>query len=362
MTDYFFISSPLHFLIAANIAIQNPQNGPVAVLISKDRQAAASYRLAAGKFPAVFGRVIDLSEMTSQGRMARSAAFKRLGAEFTQPMEARLFTGNDRRMEFQYAMHIASRARARIEGIYMDEGAVTYVGHKSVHSIQHRYLDPFFKKLFYGFWYKHAVTTGTSAWIRTAYVAFPDSVHPLLKRKRLVAIAAEPFKTQLFRSLVSAMLEQNGIDGAMLRDIRLVLTLPHEGAYLDRPAMYQQISQSLRAHFAPSLIAIKPHPRITNQDILARMFPGMAVLDHRVGMEMLLPLLKDDCIVAGDISSTLLTTRWLRPDLPVLALIDQYAPLGTLHTLYESLHIPKVAPSQLGDWLDRSPAAETASL
>jgi hypothetical protein len=351
MIDYFFISSPLHFLNAANIALQNPTHRKVAVLIAKDRQSAGRYRVAAEKVPAVFDQVIDLSAVMARGRGTRSAAFRILKAEFSTPQEVRLFTGNDRRMEFQYAMHIASRAGAAVEGVYMDEGAVTYVGHKSMHSLAHRFVDPLFKKLYYGFWYKHAMTTGTSAWIRTAYVAFPDAVHPLLQRKTLVAIHAGPFKTALFRSLVSVMLEQNGVDGSMLAGLRVVLTLPHEGAYLNRPAIYEKVSEHLCARFAPCSIAIKPHPRITDHEVLARMFPGMTVLDNRIGMEMLLPLLNNGCIVAGDISSTLLTTRWLRPDLPVLALLPADGMPTIMAELYRRLAIRMITADQLREFL-----------
>ena len=347
MNDYFFISSPLHFLIAANIAIQNPQSRRVAVLISKTRGSGARYRVAAGKTPEIFSQVMDLSDAVSQGRGTRSSVFGMLKDEFSQPVAMRLFTGNDRRMEFQYAMHIASRAGRQIEGIYMDEGAVTYVGHKSMHSIQHRYIDPFFKKLFYGFWYRNAMTTGTSAWVRSAYVAFPELVHPLLKRKRLVAIDAAPFKTPLFRALVSAMLAEAGCNADMLQGLRLVLTLPHEGSYIRRPEMYQALSRCLREHYEPSAMAIKPHPRITNHHILEQMFPGMTLLDSRIGMEMLLPLLNDGCIVAGDISSTLLTTRWLRPDLQVLALSSGEAAPAAMASLYRQLQIPMLAVGQL---------------
>jgi hypothetical protein len=351
VTDYFFISSPLHFLIAANISIQNPQNRATAVIISRAKKTATRYRIAAERNPKVFNRTITLTDGVDKRSNMRSALYKRLKAEFSQPMKCRIFTGNDRRIEFQYAIYTATKTNRHVEGIYMDEGAVTYVGHKSLHRFGHRYIDPLFRKLFYGFWCKNAITTGTSPWVSSAYVAFPDLVHPLLQHKHLVAIDPAPFKSQTFKDIASAMLDQNSDYGSLLSGIRLVMTLPHEGSYIAHPEMYQAISSHLLTHFQPSEIAIKAHPRITNHEILQQMFPGTTILDNTIGMEVLLALLDDRCIVAGDISSTLLTTKWIRPNLPVVALIAGASPSGTLIQLYTALNIPMVRNDQLAQWL-----------
>ncbi len=353
MTDYFFISSPLHVLMAANLAVQNPQNEKKAVVISKSPAAGARTSALLRRFPDLFGAVLDLSA-------GRAAAFGALRAEFSRPGPARLFTGNDRRIEFQFAMHLASRGDQTPEGIYLDEGAVTYVGHKSMFRIAHRFFDPAFKKIRYGFWYRPALTTGTSAWIQTACVAFPDLVHPLLKTKRIVAIDSAPFKFPRFKDLACAMLAGHDDYRDRLRGIGAVLTLPHEAAYLHRPEPYREIFRQLQTRFSASEIAIKPHPRIAQPVVLPELFPGALLLDHAVGMEALLPLLKDDCVVAGDISSTLLTTRWLRPDLPVVAFQARETPPATLVNLYAALKIPLLDPRQLTKWLAAPPGSGSA--
>ena len=351
MKDYFFISSPLHFFIAAGIALQNPRHTRTAVLMTKDAAAGGCFAAAAERFPQIFDRVIDLSGRQARSLRARGPRFARLRSEFQQPMQARIFTGNDRRIEFQFAMHVAAMSSPSVEGIYMDEGAITYVGHKSMHSLQHRYLDPLFKKLFYGAWYKNALTTGASAWVATAYVAFPDLVHPLLQSKQLVAIDTAPFTSAPFRALAAAVLGGDGRAAESLRGVKLVLTMPHEGSYIHNPTPYRDLAAVLGDSFAPAEVAIKAHPRITDHDLLPRLFAGMTLLDNRCGMEMLLPLLNDDCIIAGDISSTLLTARWLRPSLPVIALKVQDSAPGALLRLYDALQIPMIEPGKLAEWL-----------
>ncbi len=351
MTDYFFISSPLHFLIAANISIQSVRNESVLVIMARDGGIADRFRLAAEQHPDIFNRIIVLPIEANQGRRTRSPRFRAIKELFSVAGQARLFTGNDRRLDFQYAMHVATESGARPQGIYMDEGAVTYMGHKSMNRIAHRYIDPLFKRLFIGRWYQPAITTGASAWVDTLYAAFPEHVHPLLKKKPLVAIASEPFATPQFKALARDMLPDGEASAEALRGIKVVVTLPHEASYIHAPATYEAISGHLLAHFEPSQVAIKPHPRITDRDLLTRLFPGAILLEPTVGMEVLLALLDEDCLVAGDISSTLLTTKWLRPSLPVVALMVHAAPPELMTDLYTALEIPMVAPEALPEWL-----------
>jgi len=351
VTDYFFISSPLHVLIAANIAIQNATNDNVLVIMARDAAAGDRFRMAAEKHHDIFKRVVVLPHDTHPGRNVRAPRYRAIEAMLSGAGEVRILTGNDRRLEFQYAMHMASRSGGRPKGVYMDEGAITYFGHKSMGSFAHRHLAPLAKRLLIGRWYKPSLTTGASDWVKTIYAAFPEHVHPLLKRKQLVRIAAEPFALPQFRALAKDMLTDGEDYAEALKGVKLVVTLPHEASYINAPQTYEAVSRSFLEHFAPSQVAIKPHPRITNRQMLEQLFPGTTILEPTAGMEALLTLLDDDCLVAGDISSTLLTTKWLRPSLPVVALMVHDAPPQRMALLYKALQIPMVKPDELSAWL-----------
>ncbi len=126
MTDCFFISSPLHLLIAANIAIQDAQNESVLVIMSRNKAAADRFRIAAEKHPDIFDRVVVLPHEPRAGRTVRTPRYRAIESLLSGAGEVRILTGNDRRLEFQYAMHVASRSGGQPEGVYMDEGAITY--------------------------------------------------------------------------------------------------------------------------------------------------------------------------------------------------------------------------------------------
>ena len=194
MKNYYFISSPLHLFIASNLAIENQGQENIAVIVSKKLDLAKSFTLAIEQVKGLFQETVSLANDKGLGKIQhRREVMKRIDVLFASDSSKQIYTGNDRRVEFQYAMHVASQSGRRATGIYMDDGAVSYTGHKSMHSFAHRFLDPFLKKLIYGAWWKNALTIGSSDWISKAYLAFPEHAHVLLKGKALRRINAELF-------------------------------------------------------------------------------------------------------------------------------------------------------------------------
>lgn len=327
--------------MAANLAIQHPARHKTAIIISKSPSSGSFLARCMDRGPAIFDQVIDLSHLPLHRFPGfRDSRRQHLQRIFSQPAVARIFTGNDRRMEFQYAMHLATRGGSQPEGLYLDEGAATYLGHKSMHRLAHRRIDPWIKKFRYGRIYHPAITTGASAWISTIHAAFPAAVHPLLQQKRTVPLETHPFKTAEFGALASAMLAEYPKVESDLQDVVLILTLPHEGSYRKSPQLYRTLYGELVQLLKPSQIAVKPHPRISRINLLKELFPGATLLEHKLGLEAMLPLLRDDCMVMGDVSSTLLTTRWLRPELRVVALAGQAPGVSPLANLFRDLEIP----------------------
>ncbi len=343
MEDYYLISSSLHLCLAASIALRHPDHRSTAVIMTRSAATAARFAQAARGTPDVFDAVAVLEPPPGAGRWARRRAlYRQIEALVAHPAAMRIFTGNDRRLEYQYAMHVASRAGARVEGVYMDDGAATYVGQKAMHSFAHRHLEPLVRKLMHGWWFKDAVTQGTSAWTTSVYVAFPQAVHPLLKRKQIVGIDVSPLRSEAFLRLVAALTDDFDALRRTLDGVRIVVSLPKESHYLDHPDTQQHLWAQLTARCQPDRIAVKPHPRSSRLDVLAERFPGARLIDKNVGWEFLLALLPDGCAVVGDVSSTMITTRWIRPDLPVVATRPLQGVPPARQSLYDAIGIPVV--------------------
>jgi len=348
LTNYYFISSPLHLCIAVNIAIENYGEQHVAVFISKNPVASDAYATAVNHRRDIFDEVVILA--ADQGYreiLLRKKKYVLLEKIFSKPEAMRIFTGNDRRSEFQYAMYIARKYHPQVEGVYMDDGAISYAGHKSINRIQHRYIDPLLKKLILGKWWKKSLTVGATDWVDSAYVAFPDAVHPLLKKKKLIKLDADIFKSERFMIFAADFLGADVRLRRFLSQSQVIVTLPHEAAFLAEKAVYKQLNEMLCRFYRCTQITIKGHPRAKDIDAVQAVFPDVTVLGKDIGMEFLLPFLSDRCLVIGDISTTLLTAKWLRPDLTVIAITVDKTFNEQLTHLYEKLAIKTITIDHL---------------
>lgn len=345
MNNYYFISSPLHFYIASNLAIGNDNGNNVAVIISKNQALAGVLQRAIQNVPKIFDEtLLYVSEQKHSKWKQRRRIMKAIQQRFSSKEDRAIYTGNDRRVEFQYAMHISKTSLSDFQGIYMDDGAISYLGHKSMNSFAHRYLDPLFKKIVYGAWWKQSLTTGTSAWISDAYLAFPEFAHPLLKQKLIKPIDTDVFRSERFLELSKALLMDSNINFEKLKNAKLLISLPFEGEYKAAPEHLKSFYQFVLKEYDAKEILIKAHPRSNDDGLLDTLFPGASRIDKGVGFEFILPLLGDNIKIVGDVSTTLLSAKWLRPDIEVeLIYGGQASP--TLLPLLEMLGVRFTMPS-----------------
>jgi hypothetical protein len=126
----------------------------------------ASARLYPGRFKGILNKLKQRKQLFSQ-----------LQQTITELRPANIFVGNDRRIEFQWSMHVAESIGCQPVGHYMDEGTYTYLGRKASSAFSDAVLDNWLKKLSYGFWWKNPPTIGGSDWISDVHAAFPDHVY-----------------------------------------------------------------------------------------------------------------------------------------------------------------------------------------
>ncbi|WP_455217824.1 capsular polysaccharide export protein, LipB/KpsS family, partial [Kaarinaea lacus] len=228
--------------------------------------------------------------------------------------------GNDRRIEFQYAMFYSQSVGYAPRGAYLDDGTFTYVGRKTK-GIQDSWIDNITKKLFYGSWWQQPETVGSSAWIDDAYVAFPEWVYKPLEQKLLHSINAAWFESQEIQLLSKVLLQYFNVDDGLVRQLDVVITLPHASLVRDESgyaSTMKQVVDDLTAR--GKKVGIKYHPRQVGEDPLQLATnPGVEQLPAVLAFEVLLSVLGNPVIV-GDVSTTLLSSRWLRPSLRVIAI------------------------------------------
>jgi hypothetical protein len=124
-----------------------------------------------------------------------------------------------------------------------------------------------------------------------------------------------------------------------LAGIGALVLLPHESVATDQTK--NKLSYWLANRGAK--ISFKHHPRtiIINPtgDKEVWLIPDQAIqVPSGIPMEVLLPLIQPTCELAGDVSTALLTAKWLRPELEVTA----FATANTSIQWLELLNLLKI--------------------
>lgn len=312
----FLASTPFNMLTAAMMALELPEGDESVLGLIDQPVTERPFVTVLKQWPQSPFRQTQVLSYQAQGKQKRSIrhqGFARIDALLQQLKPTRIYTGNDRRIEFQYAMHRCSNAY----GVYLDDGTYSYLGRKT-HWLKDHLIDNWFKKISYGRWWKQPPTVGGSDWIHQAVVAFPDAVTEGLTKKQLSSLPHNLERPE-FRQLAQLAITNSDITEVQLQHIDALLLLPHESV------VSQQTQKKLITWLAENngTTAFKHHPRSQlpeGGDSSTWGLPDDAIqVPAGLPMEMLLPLLGKHCHLAGDVSTALLTAKWLRPELDVTA-------------------------------------------
>ncbi|ASP38186.1 hypothetical protein CHH28_05570 [Bacterioplanes sanyensis] len=347
----YLASTPLHILNSVAIASSQPSATAHLWMIDQPNTLDNPYFQVLNDWQQSPFDGLHISAGQQGGVRRKLASRKQIFARLREWVEAHqpkhIYTGNDRRIEFQYAMHCA---QAQATGVYMDEGTFTYVGRKASTSWSDRIVDNGLKKLAYGRWWHSPRTIGASRWVKQVYAAFPQWVHPLLQRKELIALQPLFTNNAAVTSFCTELANFFDAPTEHLAQLDCVLTLPHE-SIIDtlpgyRDAMLNTVAQLQQAGLKTG---IKYHPRNQQPDILnASALDGFTLIPHQIPFEALLPLLPEQVIVIGDVSSTLINSRWLKPSARLLSIANPKVALyQQFCQLFERLGVQVLESSQL---------------
>ncbi len=355
-TNYFFVSSPLHLLFSCNLALGRKDDENIVVLMPRETTHFSAFEEFLMQPPHMFDRVISFETGMLKSKYAeRKRRMKIIEKTLTTRPADRIFTGTDRRVEFQYAMHVASALNPAVTGAYVDEGMATYLGHKSAHNIAHMYIDPLAKKLIYGRWWNNPVTIGSSKWVSEVHAVYPEQVHESLRSKNIVPIDKQYFADPVFIAFCERLLRFYGVDNQSIRDVDAIIVMTHESFYPDPDAHLRNLVQAVLRNKPSARVAIKPHPRSSEADRYRTAFSEQLILDRRASMELFLPLVKKQCVIIGDISSALFTAKWFGAGENVVAVNLPHKIPGhiedNLRRLFSQLGIAQIDIEQLPEYL-----------
>jgi hypothetical protein len=321
----YFASTILHLYAAASIAAGRKDE--IAHLIFIDQPEDKDYPLypIVKSWPSTPFQSVKLLPGRFKGLAnklkKRKQLFKQLEDIINELKPTNLFVGNDRRIEFQFSMHITETLGLNAKGHYMDEGTFTYVGRKASSSFSDAIVDNWLKKLSYGLWWKNPQTVGESAWISDIHVAFPQLIDSRLKKKDIQQLDHKQFIGPDILQLSKSILDFYQVDSERFSSLDALFTLPHESLFNQNPGYRNTLLQQIDEMKSQGLkVAAKYHPRNSDPDVLKLAEAGVDLIPAGVSFEAILPLLPSSTHIIGDLSSTLLISRWLRPELQVTSI------------------------------------------
>lgn len=223
-------------------------------------------------------------------------------------------TGNDRRLEFQYAMQFARKENSDTIGSYIEDGTGTYIQQNEFNLLKYiadRYIDTRLKKLAYGSWYSHPKQLGTSHWIDKSYLTFPEASPMETKKQPHEQLDAEQYKSQEALTILNTLSTSLGFEERKERKEITLLVLPHHSII---EVMYGSIKQ-FKIEITSLLkqnnnIYVKYHPRDLNDPY--KLKGHCTILPTAVPAELYLATLNINHVI-GDISTAMMSAKWIKP-------------------------------------------------
>lgn len=343
-------STPLNFFLSVAVAWHRHRAfGEKAVMVMIDQplsyglcpssnpylQLLEKWKNELGNIPFIRYFVLP-SDQGFKGKLViRKRNFARLKTLVSQHDFAKIFVGNDRRIEFQYAMYQANKQgssdkhsgnsdKACVDGVYVDDGLYSYVDMNSSRRKRQDALEYCLKKLVYP-WLTQVSHIGASPLIQQAYVVLPNHVLAHFDKQEKLPLLPTWMMTENMQILCHLACELFGCRIEPLRVADVLVNLPHPNDMHRIPHYGIVIRQKIAQYVAQGKkVVIKYHPREKEEDRLAlQTLSEVTVLPSALAMEFALPFLSANCTLVSGLSTLVLTTKMLRRELAQFVLLSR---------------------------------------
>jgi hypothetical protein len=321
----FVALSPYHVFLALGLAWKQRRRGPAAdlILVKEFAGAGALIRILGDWADSPFAEILPLpasnrSDWSLPRRLlqARSNARRvRRWVERRDPGAVHVF--NDARPESQAALAAAGPGALRIA---VEDGTAFYGENRFPQ--HHGLLAKGLRRLLYGKAWRAFERIGEHPELDEILALFPDQITESLRTGRHVTgLDPTPFEDPALREPAERWLQSFGLEVETVADLD-TLVLPAHSELMPDPQGYRDmLRQACRdAVDRGHRVGLKLHPREEGDPYGTAEFSGIQPLPHGMAVEFLLLLTPNLRSVVGGASTALLTTRRLRPTVPVVCL------------------------------------------
>lgn len=321
-------STPLNILVSLAHASQQKNQESVMMIIDQKDIADHPYLnalLTVENTPFKSVQVLAGQSLETSKSKLRKQNFTQLKALIEIHNFDAVATGSDRRIEFQYCMQQLLQNNKNVQGWYLDDGLYSYAGRVS--KWYKDWAGCLVKKLAYGFWWDEPMQIGTSKWVTQSWLFDPCKAILQLKKNPIEKLESEWFKSPIMKDFGSNLFEFMQANRFLkpLQEASLFILLPHPHNVEKMPGYEKRLRTLIETAQSKHLnVVAKYHPRCGNEDVFKlNDYKNVSVVPSQIAFEAMLILLGSSVKVLGDVGTSLLTAKWLRPELAVFANLNQ---------------------------------------
>lgn len=280
----------------------------------------------------------------------RKSVFKNIRELMLRLKPIEIATGNDRRLEFQYAMHFCrNKLRLDVVGSYLDNGNGSYISYERLNLrkyLSRVWVDVYIKKLIYGLWFSTAYKYGDSHWIAKCYLCHLNYAPDYFAEKKCSEVSLSFYRTEYAKEILAKFVGFLGLDDiGEIEGSSMLMVLPRvkmiEDIYGSLPKAVEIIKEVSQSY---DNVYIKYHPA-DSEDALG-LEGGSIILPPSIPAEILLGVMQFDYIL-GDTSTAIMAAKWMFPESRV-EFIDTGSPYTlSIKKLYMSMGILPFDPREV---------------
>jgi len=315
-SSIFFVSTPLHILNSLTIALdQYNFDNCILVFIDQPKDKENHYYNVLKNWKkSPFNKILYYHSAGNLNKYQhRKNIFNDLKLKLNKINFSKIYTSNDRRIEFIFSYKMLKKRNTNIKCTYIDDGIMSYVVHKYSWESP---IEIAIKKLYYGLWYNRSQIVGSSKFIDSSIVAFPKFVHKYLKNTKPIMLNSEYFKNDLFLSFLKIILKsfkQN------INDFDLILILPHQIELKKYWKFYNQLKKDLvNSKNLFSRIGIKYHPFQKGDPLNFKDINNFSIINSDIAFECIVPYLKNNITIIGDVSTAMIYAKLIKKNINVV--------------------------------------------
>lgn len=322
MNYLYLCSSPRHIYIAMGLALNQPAvTHHLMIINQKKRSNFFVESLVRCPYPFASVEVMPIIGKRKK-YVARKKALTRIEQWLQDNVADKILCGNDRSVEFQFAMYRSQKIGRKTVGAYLDDGTGSYINGSYLkwnRAVTDLTIDRCLKWLFYGVWYHKVKFLGGSKWVQECYLNFPKLAPEYIKKnKQIIPLEPSVFRTQCFLNALLTLIPGDFTSSIDTSGFQLFLVLPLSKTIERFYASTEEYLSIINGFVSDyERVAVKYHPRETQ--FYFDCDKEVTVFPPELPAEAIFSLVNVACVV-GDTSSALLSAHWLNPAAKVVCL------------------------------------------